>query len=265
MSKEIKAYWEERAQSSRGEATSTTNDIHLRELEHKTLVETLVELVPAGASVLDLGCGDGLTTLRVAADLPDLRFFGFDYASGMVDNARANLEKAARSVRERVRFAQGDVMRLADVVNGERFLVVTSGRCLINLDTSHKQYSAIEQIATCLEPGGYYVPIENFMEGQDAMNTARALLGLGPIPVRWHNLFFREDEFRARTAEWFSSVTFRDFASSYYFATRVIYSGACKELGVEPDYDHPIHRLAPKLPWTGQFSPIRMAILQKKP
>jgi hypothetical protein len=36
--------------------------------------------------------------------------------------------------------------------------------------------------------------IENFVEGQKNMNALRRL-SLPDIPVRWHNLFFRESDF----------------------------------------------------------------------
>jgi len=261
----IRAYWDQRARDSQGQPTATTNDVYMRELEHKTLVATLEEVAGPEAAVLDLGCGDGLTTLRVAGDLPGRRFLGVDYAEGMVDNARANLGRADAGVRERVRFALGDATRLGEAVGDERFDVVTTGRSLINLPTAEAQYAAIREIAGVLRPGGVYVAIENFVEGQEAMNAARAAVGLPEIPVRWHNLFFREDELRARAAGDFASVELRDFASSYYFATRVVYSAACKMRGEEPDYEHEIHRLAPDLPPTGRFSPIRLAILRKEP
>jgi hypothetical protein len=89
-------------------------------------------------------------------------------------------------------------------------------------------------------------------------------MGLPEIPVRWHNLFFNEDEFRSRVAGWFSEILFEDFSSAYYYATRVIYSAMCKARNEEPDYRHDIHKLAVDLPPLGKnFSPIRMFVLKK--
>jgi hypothetical protein len=96
------------------------------------------------------------------------------------------------------------------------------------------------------------------------MNRARQAVGLPEIPVRWHNLYFEERAFRGMAEPFFDDITFRDFSSSYYFATRVIYSALCTMRGEKIDYNHEIHQLAPRLPWTGQFSPIRLAILRRK-
>jgi hypothetical protein len=44
----------------------------------------------------------------------------------------------------------------------------------------------------------------------------------------------------------------------------VIYAAMCQMRGETPDYHHEIHQLAVKLPWIGQFSPVRMAVMRRK-
>jgi hypothetical protein len=135
---------------------------------------------------------------------------------------------------------------------------------LINLDSFERQTDAIAQIAEHTKAMGYYIAIENFIEGHENMNRARSSVGLPEIPVRWHNLYFKEQEFISNVQRFFDDITLKDFSSSYYFATRVIYSKMCQMRGETPDYSHEIHQLAIRLPWFGQFSPIRMAVSHKK-
>jgi len=130
--------------------------------------------------------------------------------------------------------------------------------------SSEEQYNAIAQIAEHLVPGGYYFGIENFLQGQKAFNRMRLAVGLPEIPVRWHNHFFDEEAFQAETGKLFDSVVIESFSSSYYLATRVIYSAGCHLMGVEPDYFHPIHRTAGKLPAFGDFSPIKLIRARRK-
>ena len=137
-------------------------------------------------------------------------------------------------------------------------------RSLINLMSSEEQYHAITQIAKHLVPGGYYFGIENFMQGQKNFNYMRAAVGLPEIPVRWHNHFFDEEVFRTETGKLFDSVAIESFSSSYYLATRVIYSAGCHLMGVEPDYFHPIHQTAGRLPAFGDFSPIKLISARRK-
>ncbi|MEC9071851.1 MAG: hypothetical protein VX938_05700, partial [Myxococcota bacterium] len=99
---------------------------------------------------------------------------------------------------------------------------------------------------------------------QRALNEARARLELPEIPVRWHNRFFVEDEFRTRTAAFFDGLAFDDFASTYYFATRVVYSAICNWEGAPPDYHHPIHQQGHKLPHMGSFSPVRLVSARRR-
>jgi ubiquinone/menaquinone biosynthesis C-methylase UbiE len=261
---EIKQYWDNRAREQGLDPAATTDDVYLRELEIATLIDTLKELdLSKDALVLDVGCGDGYSTLRVAADFPQLRFSGVDYSADMIARAQRQLQSDSLSS-EHIRFAVGDVTKLGEALGQQLFDVAISDRCLINLESQEIQASAIGQIANHLKPGGYYIAIENFSEGHDNMNRARHALGLPEIPVRWHNLYFDDASHSKMREPYFKLVTAKDFSSSYYFATRVVYSAMCKETGEKIDYRHPIHRLAPRLPWTGQFSPVRMIVLQRR-
>jgi ubiquinone/menaquinone biosynthesis C-methylase UbiE len=262
---EIREYWEERAKENADSPQATTNDIYLRKLELATIRDVINSLgVPEGASVLDVGCGDGYTTLAVAESLPGLRFLGVDYSANMIENARRQLTTRSNELQERLAFRVGDATNLEAACGDEQFDVVTSDRCLINLTSFESQAQAIAQIAARTKPGGHYVAIENFVEGQENLNAMRRAVGLPDIPIRWHNLFFTQADFVGAAEPFFDEINFKDFSSAYYFATRVIYSAMCQMRGEEPDYEHEIHQLAIKLPWTGEFSPIRMAVLRRK-
>ena len=260
----IRDYWQERAGESAGSQAATTNDVYLRELEIKTIVSTVKSLERRPATLLDVGCGDGYSTLAVARELAGIAVRGIDYSSRMIEIASGRLS-CERGLAERVRFDVGDVLQLEAALGNAKFDVIVTDRCLINLPSLELQSRAIEQIANRVMPGGYYLAIENFAEGQQHLNEARAAVGLSPIAVRWHNRFFTTDEFATAAQVAFEVVEWKEFSSAYYFATRVIYSAMCQMRGEEPDYQHEIHRLAVDLPWTGQFSPIRMAVLRRRP
>lgn len=263
MSERIKDYWNRRAGENSGSLTATTQDIWLRRLEVACLIAMLETLdLQPGARIADMGCGDGNTILELARQFPDFRFTGFDYAPQMIETARTQLA-ASPALAGRVQFSLGDVNDPMASAGPGQLDVAMTDRCLINLETSAAQYAAIARIAGCLKPGGVYLAIENFHEGQNALNAARAAMGLQEIPVRWHNHFFHEEEFRLLTKPHFSGIVFHEFASAYYYATRVIYSAMCRMQGVEPDYDHDIQRLAVRLPPMGNFSPVRLAVMRK--
>jgi SAM-dependent methyltransferase len=259
----IQDYWQQRAAESEGSQAATTNDVYLRELEIKTIVSTVKSLERRPTTLLDVGCGDGYSTLAVAGELPDIAVRGIDYSSRMIEIARSRVARE-RGPAGRVRFDVGDALDLESSLGTASFDLIVTDRCLINLPSLEFQTCAINQIANHLSPRGHYLAIENFAEGQQHLNAARAAMGLAPIPVRWHNRFFTNDEFMSAAQGAFEVVEEKDFSSAYYFATRVIYSAMCQMRCEQPDYQHEIHRRAVDLPWTGQFSPIRMIVLRRK-
>jgi SAM-dependent methyltransferase len=61
-----------------------------------------VERLETGATVADIGCGHGHSTILMAEAFPNSRFLGFDAHAGSIDAARENAEIAG--VADRVRF-----------------------------------------------------------------------------------------------------------------------------------------------------------------
>jgi len=259
----IKAYWEERANTAQLNTNATTDDVHLRELEIRTFIDTLKKIKKKDLHILDLGCGDGFTTLGIATELKNFTFLGVDYSANMIANASTRLKASAPSVQKRVTFNVADATRLPQMFKPGSFNVVISSRCLINLTTSKQQFKTIHDISALLKKNGYYISIENFEDGNNELNALRKSLGLSEIAVRWHNLFFNPKEYLKRTRSFFKTVEVNNFSSSYYYATRVIYAKYCEMIHVKPDYNHEIHQLAVHLPPAGNYSPIKLVIHKK--
>lgn len=253
---EIREYWNSRAASVRNGPTATTNDVYLRKLEEATLAAELVR-VPLDNAVLDVGCGDGRTTIALAKRFPEARLRGIDYSIEMVRLAQEAL-RAEPDLASRISFEVGDVRELQSALGDTRFSVIMTNRCLINLPDADSQYEALAGIRRHLVEDGVYLGTENFLGGQQNLNAARQAIGLPPIEIRWHNVFFDENEFRERAGVIFSDLSIINFSSAYYYATRVIYSALCKQNGEDPDYEHPIHEVAIRLPWMGDYGPIKL-------
>jgi len=260
----IKAYWEDRTKNNEGKITSTTDDVYLRELEIRSIIEEIKSLsIKKSVMIADLGCGDGYSTMSIAMKMPEHNFCGIDYSQNMIANANKRLN-ADPDLAKRVSFTVGDVTDLEPCLADTLFPCVITDRCLINMESYEDQVRALAQISAHVVKDGYYIAIENFVEGHKNMNDARKAIGLPEIDLRWHNLFFTEDGFEKAIQPFFELVEMKDFASSYYYATRIIYSKMCQIRGEKPDYLHDIHKLAIDLPPFGKFSPIRLAILRRK-
>jgi SAM-dependent methyltransferase len=256
--RDIKGYWDARAKMTTG-PSKTTNDVFLRQIEVSIIAAELSKVQPAAdPMVLDVGCGDGRTVFALAERFPSLTFRGVDFSSEMIASARNTLYSQSFGLDQRITFSLGDVRDLHAVIGEKKFWAIISNRCLINLATSDEQYLALQQIAAHLAPEGVFLGTENFVGGQNALNQLRRSMRLPEIPIRWHNLFFEENEFISRTQDIFREVKLINFSSTYYYVTRVVYSALCHLQGQEPDYEHPIYEVAIRLPPFGDFSPIKL-------
>ena len=254
----IKDYWDERAATT--PKAATTDDVYLRVLERSTLIQQLTRLgCNNNSRILDAGCGDGATLLALQNAFHG-QLTGRDYSASMIELAKQRFDSIPDA---NIDLAVGDVRKLSEMFAPASFDFVSTCRCLINLETETEQYDAIGGIASQLKPGGYYLAIENFVEGNESLNKARALYELPAINIRWHNRFFNTRDFKTQAAKHFQHIEMIEFSSAYYFATRVIYSKLCAIEGKSPDYQHDIHRMSVDLPVMGDFSPVKLFILRK--
>lgn len=102
----------------------------------------LLGQLPAGASVLDLGCGTGLPTARQLAE-GGCAVTGVDISQRMLEQARSNVPGA--------RFLELDIMDLAGL--GGSFAAVTAFFSLLNLPR-RAMPGALRLIRDVLDPGG---------------------------------------------------------------------------------------------------------------
>lgn len=250
----IKQYWEDRAAED-SSAQSTTQDFYLREIEFSVLSERIGKYSPT--RVADVGCGDGRTTTRLAGIFPNAFFYGFDYSSSMVENARQVLLARKTS---NVEFGQLDI---CEGLKASFDLIYTT-RCLINLPSWDLQQIAIANIHTALSSGGVYLMVENFIEGQEKFNQVRRHFGLPEIPVRAHNLFFNRARLLDLVNSRFEVEEDINISSTYYLVSRVVYSKICLETSKRPDYFDDHHRFAAGLPFSGEFGPVRLLCLKRR-
>lgn len=264
---EVKEYWEDRAKKSENNPNATTDDFYLRKLEIKTLKRYIMKYLDKSKDtfkILDLGCGDGFTTINLLKELPkNASIVGCDYSQNMINIADYNKNNLSEEFQKRIEFSVGDATNIDIDFDHNQFDFVITDRCLINLTNEKDQFRAIEGLHKLLIPGGFYLGIENFMDGQYNLNNIRKELALPEIPVRWHNLFFELDQYVNFVSSLFTFHQIVNFSSSYYYATRVIYSKYASLTDQTLDYHHEIHQLAIDLPEMGNFSPIKLTINRK--
>ncbi len=75
-------------------------------------IDGAIEKLEAGARVADVGCGHGHSTIIMAREFPNSKFYGYDYHAESIEAARQNALK--EGVADRVEFHVSDVKSIPD-------------------------------------------------------------------------------------------------------------------------------------------------------
>lgn len=239
-------FWDSRAQLG---GTAGTYDFPLKHLE----LQQILEIIPAGASVLDSGCGNGETLIKLAQE-KNCRGVGIDFSEQMLALAQAS--SASANLTERLSFRVGSMPGISDDL-GEFDYALTE-RSLINLDSEATQHRAFLEIMSHVKPGGYYLMIESAIQGLERTNELRKLLDLERMDPPWHNVFLDEEAVPNWATAEFSLEKVIPFSSTYHFLSRVVYARLAQDKGEELKYDSDINMLACRLPVVGNFGPVRL-------
>ncbi len=256
----VRGFWDSRAAESDAPSVAVTHrDVWQRWLE----IEMVKRFLREDQRVLDVGCGNGYATRRVAPYVRQIT--GIDYSAAMI--ARAETETAADADlgdhRLKTSFAVMDVLELAPASVG-KFDVAVSMRCLINLASWSEQQRAIERIASILSRGGQFIFVEGCHDGRNELDRVRQTLGLEPMPTVWHNIDFRKTatlEFLQR----FFTVREELHFGVYDFVSRLLHP-----LFIAPDepaYQSKLNEIAARLSLEfqqfGDLSRVLFLVLEK--
>ena len=224
-------------------------------------IDQIVQRLPEQSTVLDLGCGNGYCTFKFA-ETNIKSIIGADYSQSSVDQAIKISSLYQDGIKEKISFEQGDALDLN--FPDSSFDVVITIRCLINVGENKNQLKALKEIHRVLKPGGIYLMCENTISGLNNINQARVLAGLSEIKTRWHNNYIDEIFLSPQLNKLFNTIEENHFASTYYLVSRVVNAWIHNQDNSEPSYDDEINIMASKLPSTGEFSPMRLFVLNKK-
>jgi 2-polyprenyl-3-methyl-5-hydroxy-6-metoxy-1,4-benzoquinol methylase len=116
-------------------------------------LEGVDEKLRAGASVADVGCGLGTSTIVMAQAYPNSRFVGYDYHEKSIDAARAAADRAG--VSDRVQFEVAS----AQAFPGEGYDLIACFDCIHDMGDPG---GAAAHIRAALAPDGTFMMVEPF-------------------------------------------------------------------------------------------------------
>lgn len=228
---EIKRFWEAAAANEvdTDGLRPTARDPHLQEI-----LEHLFEFyVWPGSRLLDVGCGEGTTTLRLASRAGSA--LGVDYVAEFV--ARAAVRATANC-----RFLHGNVLKLSAIAGAYGpFDIAVSIRCLINLGSWENQASALAQLAACVRPGGLLLISEGWSDGLAGLNLRRQRVGLPAIAVAPYNQLIERGRFEAEARQYFTLQAYHCLGT-YLYVSRVLQPLLVAP--AQPKHNHPLNAVA---------------------
>lgn len=239
----IKKQWEKWAREFETDLRATTKTPTIKKLEINALYKAIQKTHFFGMKnieVLEVGCGNGYNCFALSELLPDFNFTGVDYVPNMVENAK-NLQ-SSKPEYSRITFQVGDILSLENNKDiKDKFHIVFTDRCIINLNTIDLQLKAFDQLSKKVKQDGYLIILENIIQNYKRQNDCREVVGLPRrIPARY-NLFIDEDIFLAHAKKSKKIVSIDDFGSLHdiilYVLIPMINDG-------EIDYNHPLVKAA---------------------
>jgi ubiquinone/menaquinone biosynthesis C-methylase UbiE len=253
---EIQVYHRARASLNR---YATSPDHNLREVE----IEYVARWMWDGARILDVGCGNGYSTL-CHATMFQASFTGVDFVPEMIEKAKSLAEEF--ELKGQVEFRVGDITRLQFAP--ATFDIVVSERCLLDLPSKDAQWQALAEVGWVLKPGGLYLMLEGTLQGLQRLNEMGALFGLEPIPdtdpnYNWFSNKFDEAEMRPIAGRFFTKLEQIQRFGMYYFLSRVVHPLLVRP--EQPKYDGLLNAVArdicSRIPDFGEMGHVALFVL----
>jgi len=250
--KETLEYWNERAILNKDAREITHFDVHQRQFE----IDFILKYLNQNQNVLDLGCGNGYTTNKIKNSVKKIT--GIDFSPEMINRAKTEVGED-----ENCKFLAGDARNFQ---LNEKFDVIITQRCLINILDYNKQKEALINIHKHLKSGGLFLMFEGAAEGKKNLNKIRNKFGLENIPKVEYNLDFKESELEDFMKVKFNLKKLITFGQ-YEYITRIIYP--CSIFPENPHYESKFHDIALKAVQNNddkypEISKLKFWIWQKK-
>jgi ubiquinone/menaquinone biosynthesis C-methylase UbiE len=235
-------------------ATSTMRDVTTRRAE----VAELLSYLKRGDVCLEVGCGNGAASVEIAR-IKRLSMTCIDISSELIALAK---QQSTRGVKGKLSFKEQDILKLEDK---NRYNVVFTERCIINLLDWNDQKDALGRMARALKKHGRLLLLEAYKDGEQELNKAREDIGLPPIPPAYHNLHLVKEH----VIEFLSSLKVElieenAFLSTYYFGTRVLYPALAALGKKDVAYNSAFGNFFAHLPPVGNYAHIKILAFKKK-
>jgi len=257
---EIKNFWIQNALKHGQSHAASWSDQMAIEMEIRNVLNHLAD----GDRVLDVGCGNGYSTVRFASKKKiDIR--GIDYLPEMIEQAHLRLSGLAHPLKGSVEFGVGDVTALQEPSGAYNKVIVI--RVIINLSEWSYQLKGLRECVRVLKPAGMFLLSEATLQGWHQLNRFRREWGLPDIPMPPFNRYLDEEQVIHALSGDLECIEIANFSSTYYVGTRVLKPLLIQALGTKMDVANPDmewNRWFAQLPSWGDYGIQKLFVFRKK-
>lgn len=214
-SEQVKKYWIQQALKCRQSPEASWSDQAAMKLEVREIMRYLEE----GDKVLDIGCGNGYSTMQFAAN-KRIDILGLDYVPEMIEQANLRIKNPSCKLLGKIRFGIGDITSLGEKSGVYDKVIVI--RTIINLGTWSLQLKGLKECARVLKPGGMLLLSEATLQGWRQLNKFRREFALPDIPVPPFNSYLDQGKLSKTFSLDLELSDVVDFSSTYYVGTRIL-------------------------------------------
>jgi SAM-dependent methyltransferase len=256
---QIREYWMQQARTHGQAPAASWSDWPVVDLEIREIVQRLQD----GDRVLDVGCGNGYSTVQFAAHRR-IEIRGIDLIPQMIEHAHLRLAGLGGRLAGRVDFEVGDARMLT--APDASYNAVVAVRVIINLGDWATQRQALRHCSRVLRSGGRLLLSEATVQGWNKLNTFRREWGLPEIPVPPFNQYLDENQVVEAVAPELKLVEIVNFASTYYVWTRLLKPLLIQALGAAidiADANMEWNRWGAQLPACGDYGTQKLFVFAK--
>lgn len=198
---DIKKHWDNSAERNTTSLLSTTKTATIKKLEINAIYRVIRDFSGSKKSerLLEVGCGNGHNLFGLKDIFPHIELQGVDYSEEMIAAAQ---KINCKNYNSEIEFLVADSLKIPNgKLKRHTYDFVVSNRMLINLNSWTLQKQAIRNMVQLINPNGYLIIIENFINSYANQNALRALIGLPSRVPDAYNKFLDENMFEKFVSE----------------------------------------------------------------
>lgn len=194
------------------------NEPNVESMYDKNLINIEIDLIKdqltENSIILDAGCGEGEGTFQYAK-IKNSKIVAADFSE-------TRLMKSRQLNRKNNNIEYKEIDFLSQFSFDVKFDYIICQRFLINLISWKNQSIVLKKLSKYLRDNGKLILLEGSMDGVDELDMFRKLYGLNPISVKWHNVFFKDEQLEEFMESNGLELLKKDGLGAFYFLTRGI-------------------------------------------